>query len=172
MYRIMGARHTRAGGRGAAGPPNEFRRALERDAMPTEATYALRPIGRVRSRLTERKGAPRQGYRGAPEARVEIDPAYADAMDGIVAGSDIILLTWLHLAARDVLRVHPGSDPANPVRGVFTTRSPDRPNPIGLHPVRVVAVDAPLVLRVEPLEAVDGTPVVDIKPVLKRDRTR
>lgn len=140
--------------------------------MPSETTYPLRPIGRVRSPISEREGAPRQGYRGAPEARVEIDPAYEDAVDGIVAGSEVILLTWLHLADREVLRVHPGSDPANPMKGVFATRSPDRPNPIGLHPVRVVAVEAPLVLRVEPLEAVDGTPVVDIKPVLKRERTR
>lgn len=138
--------------------------------MPPDDAYRLRPIGFVRSTIIARKDAPRQGYRGAPGARVEIEPAFADAIEGIAAGDDIILLTWLHLADREVQRVHPGSDPANPITGVFATRSPDRPNPIGLHPVRVVAVEGALRLRVEPLEAVDGTPVVDIKPVLANER--
>lgn len=138
--------------------------------MPPDDIYELRPIGFVRSRLTNRRDAPRQGDLGAPEATVEIGPAFADAAEGIVAGSEIFLLTWLHVADRDVLRVHPEDDPANPLAGVFATRSPDRPNPIGLHRVRVVEVESPLELRVEPLEAVDGTPVVDIKPVLAADR--
>jgi len=138
--------------------------------MRPDDTCELRPIGCVRSRLTDRKDAPRQGYRGAPAATVEVEPAFADAVEGIEAGSDVFLLTWLHLADRGVLRVHPETDPANPITGVFATRSPDRPNPIGLHRVRLLEMEGPTRLRVEPLEAVDGTPVVDIKPVLSTDR--
>jgi tRNA-Thr(GGU) m(6)t(6)A37 methyltransferase TsaA len=133
-------------------------------ASPSE--YSLRPIGVVRSRLTTREEAPRQGSEGAPEAWVEIDPAFADALAGVAAGSEIILLTWLHLSRRDVLEVHPRGDPEKPLAGVFATRSPDRPNPIGLHRVQVLERKAPARLRVRPLEALDGTPVVDIKPVL------
>ncbi len=107
-----------------------------------------------------------QGSEGAPEAWVEIDPAFADALAGVANGDEVILLTWLHLSRRDVLKVHPRGDPAKPLAGVFATRSPDRPNPIGLHRVHVLETDAPARLRVSPLEALDGTPVVDIKPVL------
>jgi len=128
--------------------------------------YVLRPIGVVRSQLTARAEAPRQGSEGAPEAWVEIGPAFADALDGVAAGDEVILLTWLHLSHRDVLRVHPRGDPEQPLTGVFATRSPDRPNPIGLHRIHVLEIDASARLRVSPLEAVDGTPVVDIKPVL------
>ena len=133
--------------------------------MTSPVSYSLRPVGTVRSRLTDRKGAPRQGSEGAPAAWVEIDPALAEALDGIAAGAEILLLTWLHRGDRDTLRVHPRSDPKNPLLGVFATRSPDRPNPIGLHRVRVLEISGSR-LRVEPLEAIDGTPVLDIKPVL------
>ena len=134
--------------------------------MTSTSGYSLRPIGVVRSPLTTREEAPRQGSEGAPEAWVEIDPAFADALAGVAKGNEIILLTWLHLSRRDVLKVHPRGDPEKPLAGVFATRSPDRPNPIGLHRVHVLETDEPARLRVSPLEALDGTPVVDIKPVL------
>ena len=122
-------------------------------------------IGTVRSPLTDRAAAPKQGDEGAPEATLEFGAGVADALDGVAAGDELLVLTWLDRARRDVLCVRPRDDPARPVRGVFTTRSPDRPNPIGLHRVRVVAVDG-LHLRVRDLEALDGTPIVDVKPVL------
>ena len=125
----------------------------------------LRPIGRIESTLKERKGAPRQGPEGAPDAWLEIEEWAAEALDGIGAGDEIIVVTWLHQGRRDVLTVHPRGDPRNPVAGVFATRSPDRPNPLGLHPV-VVREIAGRRLRIGPIEAIDGTPVVDIKPVL------
>jgi tRNA-Thr(GGU) m(6)t(6)A37 methyltransferase TsaA len=134
--------------------------------MASVTTYLLHPVGFVRSPLTARENAPKQGSEGAPQAFVEIDRAFVQALDGIVAGSEIILLTWLHQGDRDTLRVHPRGDPQKPLRGVFATRSPDRPNPIGLHRVRVLEIGESGRLRVEPLEAIDGTPVVDIKPVL------
>jgi tRNA-Thr(GGU) m(6)t(6)A37 methyltransferase TsaA len=129
----------------------------------------LRAVGVVRSPLTEREAAPKQGEEGAPEAWVEFDAAVADAVDGIAAGDDLLLLTWLDRADRDVLRVHPRDDLGRPLQGVFTTRSSDRPNPIGLHRVTVLEVDG-LRLRVENLEALDGTPVVDVKPPLRGER--
>ncbi len=134
--------------------------------MTTTNPYSLRPVGFVRSRLTDRKDAPKQRSEGAPDAWVEIDPAYVEALDGVTAGQEVILLTWLHQADREVLQVHPRDNPANPLKGVFATRSPDRPNPIGLHLVRVLEIGEPARVRVEPLEAVDGTPIIDIKPVL------
>jgi tRNA-Thr(GGU) m(6)t(6)A37 methyltransferase TsaA len=134
--------------------------------MASVTTYLLHPVGFVRSPLTARENAPKQGSEGAPQAFVEIDRAFVQALDGIVAGSEIILLTWLHQGDRDTLRVHPRGDPQKPLRGVFATRSPDRPNPIGLHRLRVLEIVESRRLRVEPLEAIDGTPVVDIKPVL------
>jgi len=134
--------------------------------MSSTVTYSLRPIGVVRSRLTAAADAPKQGSEGAPEAWVEIDPAFGKALDGIAVGQEVILLTWLHLGRRDVLQVHPRDNLDNPLTGVFATRSPNRPNPIGLHRVRVLEIAETRRLRVEPLEALDGTPVVDIKPVL------
>jgi tRNA-Thr(GGU) m(6)t(6)A37 methyltransferase TsaA len=128
----------------------------------------LVPIGRVHSTLRDRSEAPRQGGEGAPVARIEIFPEFVRAMDGIEAGADLVVLTWLHEARRDVLEVHPRGEQINPLTGVFATRSPDRPNPVGLHRVRVRDVDARGWLTVEPLEAIDGTPVVDLKPVLDR----
>jgi tRNA-Thr(GGU) m(6)t(6)A37 methyltransferase TsaA len=127
--------------------------------------YEVRPIGVVRSALTDPATAPKQGPEGAPEAELLLDPAVLPALNGTAPGDRVIVLTWLDRARRDLLAVHPRDDPANPVRGVFSTRSADRPNPIGLHEVEVVAVDGPRV-RVRPLEAVDGTPVLDLKPVL------
>jgi tRNA-Thr(GGU) m(6)t(6)A37 methyltransferase TsaA len=125
----------------------------------------LHAIGVVRSPLTRRADAPRQGHEGAPDATILLDPAYAEALEGIGVGDELVLLTWLHEANRSVLQVHPRDDASRPLAGVFATRSSDRPNPIGLHEVMVLAIDG-LELAVGPLEAIDGTPVVDIKPVL------
>lgn len=127
---------------------------------------ALKKIGVVRSSLVSRKNAPRQGHLGAPNATVEIDPTLASALLGMSAGDWIILITWLHQADREVMQVRPGHDPDRPITGVFATRSPDRPNPIGLHRVQVLSIDG-TTLGVGPLEAIDGTPIIDIKPVLK-----
>ena len=125
----------------------------------------LRPIGVIRSRLKQRNAAPKQGSEGAPDAWLEIRPFAAAALDGLAVGDQIIVLTWLHQARRDVLKVHPRSDPARPLAGVFATRSPDRPNPVGLHRVTVRRIMKNR-LRIGPIEAIDGTPVIDIKPVL------
>lgn len=122
-------------------------------------------IGRVVSPLTDLAAAPRQGDEGAPDAWLQLDAAVAPALDGIAAGDEVLVLTWLDRARRDVLRVHPRGDPGNPETGVFATRSPDRPNPVGLHRVAVLAVEG-LRLHVRGLEALDGTPVIDLKPVL------
>jgi tRNA-Thr(GGU) m(6)t(6)A37 methyltransferase TsaA len=130
--------------------------------------YELRPIGHVESPLTSRGAAPKQGDEGSPEAWLVIDDALRAAATDLVAGKEVLVFTWLHLADRDVLRVHPRSDPANPEEGVFSTRSPDRPNPIGLHRVEILAVEGDGRLRVRNLEALHGTPIVDIKPVLDR----
>jgi tRNA-Thr(GGU) m(6)t(6)A37 methyltransferase TsaA len=123
-------------------------------------------IGHVQSPLTDRASAPKQGDEGAPEAWIVFEPNMGEALDGLAAGDEVLVLTWLDRADRDVLRVHPRDDLTRPSRGVFATRSPDRPNPIGLHRVRVVEVDG-LQLRVRDLEALDGTPVVDVKSVLR-----
>jgi tRNA-Thr(GGU) m(6)t(6)A37 methyltransferase TsaA len=125
----------------------------------------LVPIGHVESSLTEPAEAPKQGGEGAPEAWLVLEPHVRDALDGTRPGDRVIVLTWLHRARRDVLQVHPRDDARNPLRGVFSTRSADRPNPIGLHEVDVLAIEGPRVL-VSPLEAVDGTPVLDVKPVI------
>jgi tRNA-Thr(GGU) m(6)t(6)A37 methyltransferase TsaA len=126
----------------------------------------LVPVGHVESPLTDRASAPKQGDEGAPDAWVVFEPNMGEALDGLAAGDDVLVLTWLDRADRDVLRVHPRDDRSRATSGVFATRSPDRPNPIGLHRVRVLEVDG-LRLRVRDLEALDGTPVVDVKPVLR-----
>jgi tRNA-Thr(GGU) m(6)t(6)A37 methyltransferase TsaA len=131
----------------------------------TGDAYELRPVGWVESTLVDPDAAPKQGDEGSPEATLVFDEAVAEAFRDLEPGAEVIVLTWLHRARRDVLRVHPRSDPANPEQGVFNTRSPDRPNPIGLHRVRIVAIDGAR-FRVRNLEALDGTPVVDVKPVL------
>jgi tRNA-Thr(GGU) m(6)t(6)A37 methyltransferase TsaA len=127
--------------------------------------YPLRPIGHIRSSLRTLEEAPLQGSEGAPDAWLEVDPAFARGLSRIAAGDELVLITWLHRADRDVLEVHPRGDPANPLAGVFATRSPDRPNPLGLHRVTVREVSGTR-LRVGPLEAIDGTPVVDVKAAL------
>jgi tRNA-Thr(GGU) m(6)t(6)A37 methyltransferase TsaA len=134
-------------------------------------TFQVRAIGRVESALTELDDAPRQADEGAPEAWVILDASVRDALQGVRAGDTLVLLTWLHLADRDVMVVHPRGDTSRPPTGVFRTRSPDRPNPIGLHEVEVTAVDG-LRLRVRHLEAISGTPIVDIKVVLPSDVAR
>jgi len=126
----------------------------------------LIPIGTVESPLTDRAAAPKQGDEGAPDAWLVLNADVADGLDGIRPGDELIVLTWLDRARRDVLRVHPRDDLANPEQGVFNTRSPDRPNPIGLHVVEILAIKGPRV-HVRNLEALDGTPVLDLKPVLR-----
>jgi tRNA-Thr(GGU) m(6)t(6)A37 methyltransferase TsaA len=127
--------------------------------------YTLRPIGQLRSALRDLESAPRQGNEGGPDAWLEIEPALSTALRGIAAGDELIVITWLHRAKRDVLEVHPRGDPAVPLAGVFATRSPHRPNPLGLHRVTVREI-AGSRLRVGPIEAIDGTPVVDVKIAL------
>jgi tRNA-Thr(GGU) m(6)t(6)A37 methyltransferase TsaA len=135
------------------------------------ADLALVPIGRVESPLTAREHAPRQGDEGAPAAWVVFDRAVAAGLRDLRPGDEVLLLTWLDRARRDVLTTRPRDDPARPPTGVFSTRSPDRPNPIGLHRVRIVEIDG-LRVHVRHLEALDGTPVIDVKPVLDRDVER
>lgn len=135
------------------------------DLAPVDP-YRLRPIGIVRSSLKRREDCPHQGWEGAPDAWLAIDPAFTEGLDGNTAGCELVLLTWFHEAQRNVLKVHPRGNPENPLRGVFTTRSPDRPNPVGLHRVKVREVEKLGRIRVGPLEVLDGTPIIDIKPVL------
>src|SRR5215470_1277744 len=125
-------------------------------------TLELIPIGFVRSELKSLDEAPKQGSEGGVEAEIDIDQAFERAIDGLKEGDEVVLLTWFHQSDREVLKVHPRGDTANPLTGVFATRSPARPNPIGLHRVRVDGIDGRL-LTVHPLEAIDGTPVLDIK---------
>jgi tRNA-Thr(GGU) m(6)t(6)A37 methyltransferase TsaA len=135
----------------------------------SDDSYTVVPIGRVESPLTDKEAAPRQGDEGAPAASLLLRPEVAEGLRGLTAGTEVLLLTWLDRADRDRLAVHPRGDLDRPPQGVFTTRSPDRPNPVGLHRVLVTAVeDGPdgTRLRVAALEALDGTPVVDLKPLL------
>lgn len=132
----------------------------------SDESYSLNPIGVVRSPLHQRKDAPKQPPEGAPEAWLEIYPQFAEALEGITPGAEIIVLTFLHEAKRDVLKVRPRGNPQSSITGVFNTRSPDRPNPIGMHTVKVLEIEADRSgLRVDHLEAIDGTPILDIKPV-------
>jgi tRNA-Thr(GGU) m(6)t(6)A37 methyltransferase TsaA len=126
-------------------------------------TPVVEPIGVVRSALRDRKNAPRSAADGAPEAALEIDEQFAAALEGVQVGMDLIAVTWLHLGVRDVLQVHPGRDEARPLTGVFATRSPDRPNPIGIHRVTVTAIEPPARVHVAALEAIDSTPILDLK---------
>ena len=137
----------------------------------TDPAYELRPIGRVESPLTDRAAAPKQGDEGAPRARVVFLPEFREAASGLLEGDEVLVLTWLHLGRRDVLSVHPRGDPKRPLTGVFATRSPDRPNPIGLHAVAIEAVEEDAI-TVRDLEAIDGTPVLDVKPVLGKRSER
>jgi tRNA-Thr(GGU) m(6)t(6)A37 methyltransferase TsaA len=134
------------------------------NAHPNQVASLL-GIGIIRSSLNTPAEAPKQGSEGAPDAWLDVHPSFAQALDGVTAGDELIILTWLHQGNRDVLKVHPRGDKRNPLTGVFATRSPDRPNPLGLHRVTVRSI-AKTRLLVGPIEAIDGTPVVDIKPVL------
>jgi tRNA-Thr(GGU) m(6)t(6)A37 methyltransferase TsaA len=125
--------------------------------------HLVDPIGIVRSSLRDASAAPKQGAEGASAAWIDLDPRFEAGMRGLSVGDRLVLLTWLHQGRRDLLEVHPRDDLSAPLKGVFGTRSADRPNPIGLHPVTLMAVDG-LRLQVSPLEAIDGTPVLDIKP--------
>jgi len=127
--------------------------------------FEISPIGFVSSVLTERSSAPNQGDEGGPDAWLEFVPEVARGIADLAAGTEVWLLTWLDRAARDVLAVRPRGDTTRPLTGVFSTRSPDRPNPVGLHRVTVLAVDGRRV-KVNNLEALDGTPIVDVKPVI------
>jgi tRNA-Thr(GGU) m(6)t(6)A37 methyltransferase TsaA len=129
--------------------------------------FALRPIGRIRSSLKARGGAPRQGSEGAPDAWLELKPAVLAGLAGLRVGDEILVVTWLHRGKRDVLQVYPRGDRRLGLRGVFATRAPDRPNPLGLHAVTIRRIVGSRV-RIGPIEAIDGTPVVDVKPVLDR----
>lgn len=140
------------------------RRILEEDVL-THGPYVLQPIGWVESPLLDRDLAPKQGDEGSPDAWIVFDESVREALRDLRVGTEVIVLTWLDRARRDVLVVHPRGDLTRPEEGVFSTRSPDRPNPIGLHRVAIDAIDG-MRLRVRNLEALDGTPVVDIKPVL------
>jgi tRNA-Thr(GGU) m(6)t(6)A37 methyltransferase TsaA len=133
--------------------------------MSESRDFSLRPIGYVRSDLVRLDNAPMQGNEGAPDAWIELEPALTPGLLRLEVGDDVIVITWFHLASRDVLQLHPRDDLSLPLTGVFGTRSPDRPNPIGLHRVTILEVDGSR-LKVGPLEAIDGTPVIDIKPVL------
>ena len=142
------------------------------------SSYTLEPVGFIRSVLKRREEAPRQGSEGAPDAWLEIEPQFAEALLGMEVGHELIVITWLHEARRDVLKGHPRSDPNRPLTGVFYTRSPARPNPLGLHPVTVREINPPsregygatraTRLKIGPIEAFDGTPVVDIKSASTR----
>lgn len=128
-------------------------------------SFQVFPIGYVSSCLKARSVAPRQGWEGAPEAELVVQPDFVNGLDGLESGSELWVLTWLHQSDRSILRVHPRDELTNPQTGVFATRSSDRPNPIGMHRVRIVSKTGGRI-RVEPLEAIDGTPIVDIKPVI------
>jgi tRNA-Thr(GGU) m(6)t(6)A37 methyltransferase TsaA len=130
----------------------------------------LEPIGVVRSSLRDRKNAPRSARDGAPEATLEIEEKFLAALEGVGPGTELIVVTWLHEGARETLQVRPGRDATRPLTGVFATRSPDRPNPVGLHRVTVAAIEPPANLRVSAIEAIDGTPILDLKIALDNER--
>ena len=134
-------------------------------ASLNDGSLLCRPIGTIRSSIEDWRDAPKQGAEGAPDAWIDIEPGFAVGLRGIDVGDTLVIITWLHLAERDVLEVHPRGDPDNPLTGVFATRSPHRPNPLGLHRVTVTEI-AGNSLRVEPIEAINQTPVVDIKVAL------
>jgi tRNA-Thr(GGU) m(6)t(6)A37 methyltransferase TsaA len=127
--------------------------------------YRVHPVGHIRSTLRALDQAPKQGSEGAPDAWLDMDPAFSRGLSGMMAGDEVIVITWLHRANRGMLEVHPRDDPAIPLHGIFATRSPGRPNPLGLHRVTVREISG-IRLRIGPIEAIDGTPVVDMKPVL------
>jgi tRNA-Thr(GGU) m(6)t(6)A37 methyltransferase TsaA len=150
---------------------SQKRRHQEKKSRARFERLKLRPIGMIRSTIKNRKDAPKQGLEGAPDAWLEVNPFAASGFEGISAGDELFVVTWLHQGRRDVLRVRPRSDPQRALTGVFATRSPDRPNPLGLHRVTAKKVEKKR-LRIGPIEVIDGTPVVDIKPVLSCEPVR
>lgn len=140
--------------------------------MTERSGFVVDPIGVVRSELRDRKNGPRSPADGAPSAILDIDEEFAPALLGVVAGMELVIVTWLHEGVRDTLQVHPGRDKTRPLTGVFAGRSPDRPNPIGLHLVEVTAVDPPARVHVAALEAIDGTPILDLKIALDSQEAR
>ena len=137
-----------------------------------EPAVTIVPIGHVESPLIDCAAAPKQGHEGAPPAWLVFEPAVHDGLRDLRAGEEVLVLTWLHRADRTTLRVHPRDDENTPLRGVFSTRSQDRPNPVGIHRVRIVEIDGPGRIAVHDLEAIDGTPIIDVKPVLDPERER
>jgi tRNA-Thr(GGU) m(6)t(6)A37 methyltransferase TsaA len=136
--------------------------------MPMPMPIVIEPIGVVRSALADLANAPCQAFEGAPPATLEIDAQFAPALHRVTPGTELIVVTWLHQADRTVLQTHPRDDERIPLTGVFATRSPDRPNPIGLHRVTVIGTEPLTSLRVDALEAIDGTPILDLKIVVKQ----
>lgn len=136
-----------------------------------DPSYALTAVGRVESPLRDPGRAPKQGHEGSPDAWLTFDERFSDGLRDLKVGDTVLVLTWLDRAQRDVLLVHPRDNPANPLTGVFSTRSADRPNPIGLHRVDILEIQG-LRIRVCHLEAIDGTPILDVKPVLDRNAER
>jgi tRNA-Thr(GGU) m(6)t(6)A37 methyltransferase TsaA len=134
--------------------------------MVADVQYLPRPIGLVESPLKSKDACPKQGYEGAPDAWLVIDPAFADGLDGLAEKDEVLVLTWLDQGRRNLLKVRPRGEMSCPLRGVFCTRSPDRPNPIGLHRAVIKKIQSKIRLRVYPLEVLDRTPILDIKPVL------
>lgn len=134
--------------------------------------FTLRPIGHVSSSLVDREHAPKQGHEGAPEAWLVFKPEYQQALNDLRVGEEVLILTWLDRSDRETLRVHPRDDRSVPLLGVFSTRSQDRPNPVGIHRVRILEIADPTRLKVSDLEAFDGTPIIDVKPVLDRVHER
>lgn len=152
----------------AADTPRAGARAGAIRGDAPDASYQVRPIGWIESPLVDTAEAPKQGELGAPDAWLVLNPMVREGARDLAVGSDITVLTWLHQARRDVLVTHPGGDPTRPERGVFSTRAPARPNPVGIHRVAVLAIEGDRLL-VGPIEAIDGTPVIDIKSVLPSD---
>jgi len=144
-------------------PGNEGERRMSGVSMES---FSIKPVGVIRSEIKNREDAPLFYDEGAPDAFLEMVPAYLEGLDRMQVGDEIILITWLHRAHRDVLKVHPRGNSSNPLTGVFLTRSPDRPNPLGLHRTKVLAIH-PDRLHIGPIEVIDGTPVIDIKPVVR-----
>jgi tRNA-Thr(GGU) m(6)t(6)A37 methyltransferase TsaA len=144
----------------------------DRTLTRTGTTYVLTvtPIGYVVSSLADREHAPKQGYEGAPEAWLVFEPEFQEGLRDLRVGEEVLVLTWLDRADRETLSVHPRDDLSAPLRGVFSTRSQDRPNPIGIHRVRIAEVESPTRFKVLDLEAFHATPIIDVKPVLDRLR--
>ncbi len=151
-----------------AGAEGQSRTSSDPRGDAPDGSYQVRPIGWIESPLVDTAEAPKQGELGAPNAWLVLNPTVREGARDLAVGSDITVLTWLHQARRDVLVTHPGGVPTRPERGVFSTRSPARPNPVGIHRVSVLAIEGDR-LRVGPIEAIDGTPVIDIKSVLPSD---